>query len=81
MAEAASFSLAEKTGSETLLSRIITLVGSAQRSKAPIQRMADAAANKFTPIVLAIALATFIGWFFWALNLGSRRSSQAFQFW
>ena len=32
-------SLAEKTGSETLLSRIITLVGSAQRSKAPIQRM------------------------------------------
>ena len=56
--------LAEKTGSETLLSRIITLVGSAQRSKAPIQRMADAAANKFTPIVLAIALATFIGWFF-----------------
>ncbi len=56
--------LAKKTGSETLLSRIIMLVGAAQRSKAPIQRMADTVAGIFTPIVLAIALATFIGWFF-----------------
>ena len=56
--------LAEKTGSETLLSRIITLVGSAQRSKAPIQRMADSVASIFIPTVLAIALGTFIGWFF-----------------
>ena len=56
--------LAKKTGSETLLSRIITLVGAAQRSKAPIQRMADTVASIFTPIVLTIALATFIGWFF-----------------
>ena len=56
--------LAKKTGSETLLSRIIMLVGAAQRSKAPIQRMADTVASIFTPIVLAIALATFIGWFF-----------------
>ena len=56
--------LAKKTGSETLLSRIIMLVGAAQRSKAPVQRMADTVASIFTPIVLAVALTTFIGWFF-----------------
>ena len=56
--------LAKKTGSETLLARIISLVSSAQRSKAPIQRAADTVASIFTPTVLAIALATFIGWFF-----------------
>lgn len=39
------------------------LVGAAQRSKAPVQRMADTVAGIFTPIVLAIAVTTFIGWF------------------
>ena len=56
--------LAKKTGSETLLSRIIMLVDAAQRSKAPVQRMADTVASIFTPIVLSVALTTFIGWFF-----------------
>ena len=64
MAEEVLFFWQKKRESETLLSRIIMLVGAAQRSKAPIQRMADTVASIFTPIVLAIALATFIGWFF-----------------
>ena len=62
--------IAEKTGSETLLARIITLVRTAQRSRAPVQKMADAVAGVFIPIVLSIALATFIGW----LLLGSHPS-------
>ena len=62
--------IAEKTGSETLLARIIALVRSAQRSRAPVQKMADTVASVFIPIVLSIALATFIGW----LLLGSHPS-------
>jgi Cu+-exporting ATPase len=62
--------LAKKTGSETLLARIITLVRTAQRSRAPVQKMADTVAGVFIPIVLSIALATFIGW----LLLGSQPS-------
>ena len=62
--------VAEKTGSETLLARIIKLVGSAQRSRAPVQKMADTVAGVFIPIVLSIALTTFIAW----LLLGSHPS-------
>lgn len=53
---------AEKVGSETLLARIIQLVSEAQRSKAPIQKLADAVSSYFVPFVIAIALLTFILW-------------------
>jgi P-type Cu+ transporter len=54
---------AERVGSETLLARIVQLVGQAQRSRAPIQRLADRVAKWFVPIVVAIAVITFIAWF------------------
>ncbi|MEW6411244.1 MAG: heavy metal translocating P-type ATPase [Candidatus Zixiibacteriota bacterium] len=53
---------AEKVGSDTLLSQIVQMVASAQRSKAPIQRMADAVAAYFVPTVVGIAVVTFIVW-------------------
>ena len=55
---------AERVGSETLLARIVQLVGQAQRSRAPIQRIADRVAAWFVPAVVAVAAITFIVWFF-----------------
>ena len=49
-------------GAETMLSRIVRLVEGAQASKAPIQRLADRVSAVFVPIVLVIALATFLAW-------------------
>ena len=54
---------AAKVGSDTMLAQIITLVRQAQASKAPIQRLADAASGYFVPAVVAIAIATFAIWF------------------
>ena len=53
---------AEKVGSATVLSQIVQLVAQAQRSRAPMQRMADKAAFWFVLAVLAIAVATFVVW-------------------
>lgn len=53
---------AEKIGADTLLSRIIAMVSEAQRSRAPIQRLADVVAGYFVPIVILIAAGTFIIW-------------------
>ncbi|HHH27766.1 MAG TPA: copper-translocating P-type ATPase, partial [Polyangiaceae bacterium] len=53
---------AEKVGSETLLSRIVTMVAEAQRSRAPIQRLADVASSYFVPAVILTAVVTFIVW-------------------
>ncbi len=53
---------AEHVGSETLLAQIVRLVSQAQRSRAPIQRVADRVAAWFVPAVIAIALVTFILW-------------------
>ncbi|MGA9389898.1 MAG: heavy metal translocating P-type ATPase [Candidatus Sulfotelmatobacter sp.] len=56
---------AERVGGETLLARIVQLVGQAQRSRAPIQRLADRVAKWFVPIVVAVAVITFVAWLFW----------------
>ena len=53
---------AEQVGDDTVLSRIVALVADAQRSRAPIQRVADAAAGYFVPAVLAVAAVTFVVW-------------------
>ena len=53
---------AERVGSETLLARIVQLVGQAQRSRAPIQRLADRVASWFVPTVVLVAVITFIAW-------------------
>jgi len=53
---------AEKVGAETLLSRIVAMVADAQRSRAPIQKLADQVAGWFVPAVIAIAIATFVVW-------------------
>ena len=55
---------AEKIGSGTMLSHIVQLVAQAQRSRAPMQRVADAVAGYFVVIVIAIALLTLLGWGF-----------------
>jgi Cu+-exporting ATPase len=54
--------VAEKVGSETRLSQIVALVGKAQRSRAPIQDLADRVAAWFVPLVVAIAVLSFAGW-------------------
>jgi Cu+-exporting ATPase len=53
---------AEKVGSDTLLAQIVRMVSEAQRSRAPIQRLADVAASYFVPAVFAIAAVTFVAW-------------------
>lgn len=56
---------AEKVGSDTMLSRIVTMVAEAQRSRAPIQRMADVVSGYFVPAVILVALVAFAGWMVW----------------
>jgi Cu+-exporting ATPase len=53
---------AEKVGNETLLARIVQMVGNAQRSRAPIQRMADTVSGYFVPVVLLCSIISFIVW-------------------
>jgi Cu+-exporting ATPase len=56
---------AERVGSETLLARIVALVSAAQRSRAPIQRLADRVSAFFVPAVVVAALVAFVAWYLW----------------
>lgn len=53
---------ADKVGRDTMLARIVQLVSQAQRSRAPIQRLADKVAGWFVPVVLAVAVLAFLAW-------------------
>jgi P-type Cu+ transporter len=55
----------EKIGSETMLARIVQMVANAQRSRAPIQRMADRVSGYFVPAVIAAAMVAFAAWSIW----------------
>ena len=56
---------AEKVGADTVLARIVAMVAEAQRSRAPIQRMADTVSGWFVPAVIAVALLAFVAWAVW----------------
>jgi Cu+-exporting ATPase len=56
---------ADKVGRDTMLARIVQMVAAAQRSRAPIQRMADQVSGWFVPAVLTIAVLAFAGWAIW----------------
>ncbi|MEO5954286.1 MAG: heavy metal translocating P-type ATPase, partial [Nitrospiraceae bacterium] len=57
--------VAERVGRDTMLARIVQMVSEAQRSRAPIQRLADVAAAYFVPLVVATALLTAMAWAIW----------------
>lgn len=56
---------AEKIGRETVLAQIVQMVSEAQRSRAPIQRLADQVAGWFVPLVIAVAVLAFLSWYVW----------------
>ncbi len=56
---------AERVGADTMLSRIVHMVAEAQRSRAPIQRLADQVSSWFVPVVIAIAILAFAAWMIW----------------
>jgi hypothetical protein len=57
--------VADKVGRDTMLARIVQMVAEAQRSRAPIQRMADQVSGWFVPVVIAVAVVAFIAWGIW----------------
>jgi len=59
---------AEKVGTDTLLAQIVRMVTEAQRRRAPIERLVNQVSDYFVPIVLAIAVLTFIVWSFWGIE-------------
>jgi magnesium-transporting ATPase (P-type) len=57
--------VADKVGRDTMLARIVQMVAEAQRSRAPIQRMADQVSGWFVPVVIGVAVLAFIAWSVW----------------
>ena len=56
---------AERVGNDTLLAQIVQMVAEAQRSRAPIQKLVDRIAERFVPLVIIVALVTFVVWSVW----------------
>ena len=56
---------ADRVGADTLLAQIVRMVGEAQRTRAPIQRLADRVAEYFVPAVVLSAVLTFVAWSVW----------------
>ena len=56
---------ADKVGRDTVLSRIVEMVAAAQRSRAPIQRLADQVSGWFVPVVILVAVLAFVAWAIW----------------
>ncbi|SFU11434.1 heavy metal translocating P-type ATPase [Sedimentitalea nanhaiensis] len=56
---------AKRVGEDTMLAQIVEMVAAAQRSRAPIQKLADAVAGHFVPAVIAVAIVSFIAWSIW----------------
>ena len=56
---------ARRVGADTMLAQIVEMVAKAQRSRAPIQKLADAVAGKFVPAVIGVAVLAFIAWAIW----------------
>ena len=56
---------ADKVGRDTVLAQIVQMVAQAQRSRAPIQRLADQVAGWFVPLVISVAIAAFVAWAIW----------------
>ena len=68
---------AQKVGSATMLAQIIKLVEQAQASRAPIQKLVDIISSYFVPVVLMIAVATFVGWYILGFPLAALLSTVA----
>jgi Cu+-exporting ATPase len=64
-AQGALLMRAEKIGRDTLLAQIVQMVARAQRSRAPIQRLADTVSSWFVPVVIAVAVLAFVAWSIW----------------
>ena len=62
---------ADKVGRDTVLAQIVQLVAQAQRSRAPIQRLADQVSAWFVPTVILVALVAFTAWSIWGPSRGS----------
>jgi len=62
---------AEHVGSDTVLGQIVKMVSEAQRSRAPIQKLADKVSSYFVPAVIVIAIATFVAWYVWGRSRAS----------
>jgi Cu+-exporting ATPase len=56
---------ADRIGRDTVLARIVGMVAAAQRSRAPIQRLADQVSAWFVPLVIAVAVLAFLAWSIW----------------